>query len=74
MPLIPDAEAGRSLSSSLVYRANSRTARATQRSLVSKNQPNNNKICWYSFFIFSAVRKTVDMQTEHAHQKQLIVF
>ena len=38
MPLIPDAEAGRSLSSSLVYRANSRTARATQRSLVSKKK------------------------------------
>ena len=43
MPLIPDAEAGRSLSSSLVYRANSRTARATQRSLVSKNKNKNNK-------------------------------
>jgi hypothetical protein len=37
-PSTQKAEAGRSTEASLVYRVNSRTARATQRSPVSKNQ------------------------------------
>jgi hypothetical protein len=39
-PSTQEAEAGRS--PSLIYRVSSRTARATQRNPVSKNQINNN--------------------------------
>jgi hypothetical protein len=38
-----DTEAGGSLSSSLVYKASSRTARATQRNLVSNKTNNKTK-------------------------------
>jgi hypothetical protein len=38
-PSTREAEAGGFLSSSLVYKVSSRTARATQRNPVSKNQP-----------------------------------
>jgi hypothetical protein len=42
-PSIWEAEAGGFLSSRLVYRVSSRTARATQRNPVSKNKKQTNK-------------------------------